>query len=109
MDELEAIRKKRLEELQQQQANNISQELTEQHQLQQQIQTLESVVKQRFTKEALERYGNVRAAHPDKAVQLLMILGQAIQAGQIDTINDEQLKEMLKRMSPPRETRITRK
>lgn len=109
---MEELRRRRLEELKairEQQAAHHHEEQEERLQLQQQIQMLEGVVKQRFTRDALERYGNIRAAHPDKAVQLIAILAQAIQSGQLGTIADDDLKEMLKQMSQRRETRITRR
>ena len=97
MDELEEIKKKRLMELQNQQ----DEQLQEQQQLQSQIEQLEVMVKQFLSKEALQRYGNLKAAHADKAVQLLVILGQAIQQGQIkENISDEKLKALLKQLQP---------
>ena len=73
----------------------------EQMQFQQQVQQLEMVVKQKLTKQALERFGNIKSAHPEKAIQLLAVLGQAIQSGQIkDQIDDEQLKEILIKLTP---------
>ena len=68
--------------------------------MKQQIQQLEAIVKQTFTKEALERYGNLRAAYPEKAVQLLVILTQAIQQGQLQKVDDSTLKEILKKLTP---------
>ncbi|MEA2036184.1 MAG: DNA-binding protein [Nanoarchaeota archaeon] len=95
MDELEEIRKKKLMELQRQQ----EEQLQSNQQAQAQFEQLEVVVKQFFTKEALERYGNVKAAHPDKAVQIMVVLGQAVQQGQIkNKIDDEQLKAILKQL-----------
>jgi programmed cell death protein 5 len=97
MDELEEIRKRKLAELQNQQQES----LQEQQQMQAQLEQLETVVKQFFTKEALERYGNLKAAHQEKAVQLLVVLGQAVQQGQIkEKITDEKLKEILKQLQP---------
>ncbi len=72
----------------------------EQEDFQEKIQQLEMVVKQTLTKEALERYGNIKAASPEKAVQLLVVLGQAIQAGQIQQIDDDKLKEILMQLTP---------
>ncbi len=74
--------------------------MSEQEDIQQKIQELEFVVKQCFTKEALERYGNIKAANPEKAVQLLVVLGQALQAGQINQIDDDKLKEILMQITP---------
>ena len=96
MDELEGIRRRKLEELRKQQLN----QMQEEQQLQQQVQQLEEIVKQVLTKEALERYGNLKAAYPDRAVQLLVILAQAIQSGQITKIDDDTLKEILKKLTP---------
>ncbi len=100
MDELDEIRKRKLEELKKTQLEQLQQQAKEQEQLQQQIQQLESIVKQALTKEALERYGNLKAAFPDRAVQLLVILAQAIQSGQISKIDDNTLKEILRKITP---------
>ena len=100
MDELEEIRKRKLDELKKQQVESMQQQAQEQQQLQQQIQQLEALVKQSFTKEALERYGNLKAAFPERAVQLLVILSQAIQSGQLTKIDDNTLKDILKKITP---------
>lgn len=93
---LEELKRRRLEELQRSQQSQIN----ETAKLQQQIEQLESFVKQAFTKEALERYGNLKTAHPEKAIQILAILGQAIQQGKIEQIDDAQLKEILLKITP---------
>ncbi|MEA3429991.1 MAG: DNA-binding protein [Nanoarchaeota archaeon] len=101
MNELEELRHKRLEQLQQQQK--------EVEEFNQQISTLEQFVRQHLTKEALSRYGNLKAAHPEKAVQALTLLAQIIQTGKLPMIDDKQLKDILQRMQPPkREFKITR-
>src|SRR3989338_568883 len=100
MNELEEIRKRKLAELRATQLEKIQQQAQEEEQLQQQIQQLEIIVKQALTKEALQRYGNLKAAFPDRAVQLLVVLAQAIQSGQITKIDDNTLKELLKRLTP---------
>ncbi|MFH1316666.1 MAG: DNA-binding protein [Candidatus Woesearchaeota archaeon] len=93
MDGLEAIKQKKFEELQSQ--INQSQEET---QAQEQVQQIESIVKQRLTKEAISRYGNIKAAYPEKSMQLLAVLYQLIAAKRIDKIDDETLKMILKEM-----------
>lgn len=110
MSDIEDLKRKRLEQLKRQQIESASDELAEQAQLQKQIAELETVVKHLFTPEALSRYGNLKAAHPEKAVQLLVILGQAINSGQLkQKINDVQLKELLRRLAPEKkEFRINR-
>ena len=96
MDDLEEIKKRKLEALQNQQEAQ-----QQEQQLAQQLEQLEAIVKPHLTKDAIQRWGNVKAAHPEKAVQVLVFLGQAIQKGEIkETINDEQLKELLKRLTP---------
>ena len=99
MDELEEIKKRKLMELQQ--GEPLQKQAEEQQQIQAQLEQLETLVKQFLTKEALQRYGNLKAAHQEKAIQLLVILGQAIQQGQIkEKITDEKLKEILKQLQP---------
>lgn len=100
MDELEDIKKKKLDELKRVQLESLQQQSAEQEQLQQQIQQLEMIVKQALTKEALQRYGNLKTAFPERAVQLLVLLAQAIQSGQISKIDDNTLKEILRKVSP---------
>ena len=109
MDELEEIRRRKLSELRAAQLEKIQQQAKEEEQLKQQIEQLETIVKQALTKEALQRYGNLKAAFPDRAVQLLVILAQAIQSGQINKIDDNTLKEILKKISPEkRDVKIKR-
>ncbi|MFH2028744.1 MAG: DNA-binding protein [Nanoarchaeota archaeon] len=99
MDELEALKRKRLAELQKQQ-ETFNQQAEEQNQMQQQIEQLESVVKQIMSKEALIRYGNIKAAHPEKTVQVLVVIGQLLQQGKIRSITDSQLKDILTQLAP---------
>lgn len=106
MDDLEELKKRRMQELQ----NQSEQQAQEQAQLQQQVAQLEAVVKTTFTKEALQRYGNLKAAHPEKAIQLLALIGQMIQSGQIKKISDEELKKTLMMLEPKKkQIKITRK
>jgi len=100
MDELEALKRKRLEELRRQQEASWEDQRAEETQLKQQLEELEGIVKQILTKDALSRYGNIKAANPEKAVQVLVVLGQLIQQGKIREINDAQFKEILKKLTP---------
>jgi len=72
----------------------------EQEQLAAQIEQLESVVKTKMTKQAIERYGNVKIAHPEKAVQAMAFLAQMLQTGNVSEIDDNQLKALLRKLSP---------
>ncbi len=105
MDELEELKRKKLEQLKRQQED----QQEEQAQLEGQLQQLESMVKQLFTKDALLRYGNIKAAHPEKATQLVVVLGQLMQSGKVKKINDEQLKQILKQLSQKSDFNIKRK
>ena len=98
MDEMDVLRQQRMNELQQQ------------SEMQQQVQQLETIVRTVLTKEALSRYGNLKAAHPEKAVQILAMIGQMMQKGQTKLINDEELKKMLIMIQPkPKQFKITRR
>lgn len=103
MNELDQIKQRKLQELQQKQ-------MQDEAKIQQQLIQVEEIVKAKLTKEAIERYGNIKAAHPDKAVQLLAFLGQLIQTGKLnETITDEKLKIILNKLTPQkREIKITR-
>src|SRR3989338_11473516 len=107
MPTLDEIKRKKFEELMQQQK---SQKSDEQSQIQQQIEQMESIVKQLFTKDALARYGNLKAAHQEKAIQLLVILFQAMQKGQVKgKIEDSLLKRILEQLAQKKkEFRINR-
>lgn len=94
MDNLEEIRRRKIEEIQKKQ-----QEQLEQHaQFQRKVEEIEQVVKQKFTKEALQRYGNLKTAHPEKAIQLLAVVMQLLQKYDIEKISDEQLKSLLQNL-----------
>jgi len=90
--------------------NNQSSE-EEQKKLQQQVEMLENIARQFMTTAAISRYGNLKAAHPEKAVQLIAFIAQAAQSGQIkEKLTDEKLKELLVQMQPKqREFKFTRK
>lgn len=101
MSSLDEIRKKKLEELMRLQQGKLQEQTEQQAQMQQQVEQIESVVRQFFTKDALARYGNLKAAHQEKALQLLIILFQAIQKGQVNgKIDDATLRKILEQLTP---------
>ena len=101
MPTLEEIKKRKLEELMRLQQEKLQEQSQEQAQIQQQIEQIENVVRQFLTKEALIRYGNLKTAHHEKALHLLVILFQAIQKGQIQgKIDDSTLKKILGQLTP---------
>ena len=101
MPALDEIRKKKLEELMRMQQSKLQEQNEQQAQIQQQIEQMESVLRQFLTKEALSRYGNLKAAHQEKALQLLVILFQAIRKGQVKSrIDDATLRKFLEQLIP---------
>ena len=101
MTTLEEIKRKKLEELMRFQQEKMQQQSSEQSQMQQQIEQMEDIIRQVLTKEALARYGNLKTAHHEKALQLLVILFQAIQKGQIQgKVDDSTLKKILEQLTP---------
>lgn len=108
MDELEKIKLQKIKELQQKQQEQLQNQAQEQIQLQQQIHQLEAVVKQFLTKEALQRYGNLKTAHPEKSIQLLVVLSQLIQQQKIKgKIEDNLLKSILQQIFPQKKKKFT--
>lgn len=110
MSELDEIRKRKLESLMELQQERLHQQSQEQAQLQQQIEHMENAVKQLFTKEALARYGSLKTAHHESSLQLLLILFQAMQKGQVQgRIDDSTLKKIIQQITPKkREINIKR-
>ncbi len=91
-----------------QQNNN---QINEQLELQQQIAQLEAMVKPYLSKEALQRYGTLKTAYPEKAIQAIVVISQLIQSGQMNGVLDDQdFVGLLKQMDgEKKEFRITRK
>ena len=107
MDELDKLRKKKLEDLQKQFQEKSHSALEEEQVAMEQIAHLEQQIKARLTKEALQRYGNIKAADPEKAIQLLVVLAKLIQMGRLKIVSDEELKSILAKLSEKRDTKIT--
>ena len=95
MNDIDEIKRRKIEELQRKIIEKQNSEIKEQIELNQQIEMLENIAKQYLSKEAISRYGNLKAAHPDVAIQAIAVIAQA--AGQIkEKISDEQFKNILK-------------
>jgi programmed cell death protein 5 len=81
----------------------IQHDIKKQIKLQQQITALENMAKQYMTNEAISRYGNLKSAHPELAIQVIAIIAQGIEMGQIkEKIDDEQFKDLLIRIQKPK-------
>ncbi len=110
MDPLDEIRRKKLEELYREQMLRQEEALREEEKLKEQVLQLEASLKAMMTKEAATRYGALKTAHPEKALNLLVALARLVEARKLAKITDELVKDLLRRMEPPkRETRIIRK
>lgn len=82
----------------------------QQQDLEQQVAMLEQMVRQLMTPEAMSRYMTLKMAHPEKAMQALVLIAQQVQQGLANKITDEAFKELLQRMEPQKkEFRINHK
>lgn len=92
-------------------SERVQQELKEQVQIKQQILMLENIAKRYLTRDAIERYGTLKSAHPEIAVRAIAIIAQAAQQGEIkEIITDDMFKTILKQIqTPKRDIKITRK
>jgi len=96
-EELEEIRRRRLQELQKQLAQE-QQEVEIEQRLDAQKQ---SMLRRILTSEARQRLTNLKIARPQFASQIELQLIQIAQQGRINLpITDEQLKEILRRLQP---------
>ena len=98
MDDIEAIRKKKLRELQEQ---ALSQEELQQEQQQEFDEQKKQALRAILTDDARERLGRIRAARPELAENLENQLIMLAQSGRLrNKINDEQLRELLAKLLP---------
>ncbi len=109
-DELEAIRKKKLLELQQQQMGSQA-ALEEEARKKEFDEQKKAALRQILTTEARERLGRIKIARPDAAENIENQLIMFAQSGQLkNKINDEQLRELLSKMIPKkRDIKIKRR
>jgi len=87
-----------------------AQEIKERQEAAQQIQMLEQIAKSHLTKDAFQRYGNLRAANPEFAVRVLMVVAQYLEKTKTSQMDDRQFKSLLKQIVPKkRDINIKRK
>jgi programmed cell death protein 5 len=100
MDDIEAIRKKKLRELQQQQPT-FSQEDFEEAQQKEYQEQKKLILRAILMDDARERLGRIRAARPELAENLENQLIMLAQSGRLkNKINDEQLRDLLSKILP---------
>lgn len=109
--ELDELRKKKLEELQGRLAESKHTESEAARQMG--ALALEGAVKAHFSREALQRFGTLKIAHPETAARLVMVLAHLIESGKLNgTLSEEQLVSLLRQMSQlsaKKETKIIRR
>jgi programmed cell death protein 5 len=105
--ELEALRKRRMEEISSQQSNQAAnEERAKQFENQKQ-----SILRQILTPEARDRLANIKLANPEQANIVEMQLIQIAQSGRLQgVITDAMLRDILQRIVPQtREIKIERR
>lgn len=101
MDELEALRQKRLQQLMQQQLSQQYQEQMQRAAQEQQIsEQLDAFATQILEPEAKQRLVNIRFARPEFARQIEVLLLRLYQSGQLRRkLSDEEFKKILEKIS----------
>ena len=100
-DELEAIKRRRLEQMQQQQAGAQYQAAQQQAQQQQVDEAKQTILRQILTPDARERLTSLKLARPQLAEQVEMQLISLAQSGRLQTmIDDAKLKVLLQQIQP---------
>lgn len=97
MSELEDLRKKRMAQLMQQQTQpQMQQQMQHQLQEEQVDSQIGLIIRKILAPDARERLGNIRAAMPEFARQIEVVLIQLYQSGRLPThLTDVQFKEIL--------------
>ena len=108
--ELEALRQRKLADLQSSQQNMAQQQAMEEQRVQAEVQK-QSILRQILTPEARDRLANVRVANPDLSNMVEMQLIQLAQSGRLQgVITDDMLRDILRQVSPKhREISIERR
>ena len=99
--ELDEIKRRRLEQMQQQQASAQYQGAQQQAQQQQAEEAKQTILRQILTPDARERLTSLKLARPQLAEQVEMQLIALAQSGRLQTmIDDAKLKTLLQQIQP---------
>jgi len=110
MSDIEEIRRRRMEELQQQAAQQQAPDAQSQEQMRREMEAQKKqAMMQILTPEARSRLANLRLTKPEFVDQIELQLIQLAQMGRVSSkITDEQLKELLRKLAgQKREINIT--
>ncbi len=108
MDDIEAVRAKKLRQLKEQQASQ-NQGMQKQQQIQKALKQIDSLVRRFLTPKAQDRLTNLKLVDPELVQKLKLYLAQMYASGQAKKMDDNQLKDILQKLkSAQRETTITR-
>ena len=109
-DELEELRKRRMQEYASMQNAAMDQQMAAQQHTQELSAQLKMIMGHILTPEARQRVANIRIAKPDFAMQIELYLAQLFQSGQIrKPLTDMELRAILDKLVQKKETRIMRR
>jgi len=109
-EELEKLRKKKLQELQEQ--ATVEESMEEQETQKEELEKQKKIILMRIlTPQARERLGNIKASRPKIGENIENQLIMIAQSGRLENkINDKQLKELLSKIMPKkRDIKIKRR
>jgi programmed cell death protein 5 len=104
-DELEELRRKKMEQLKEQQGGGEADEEAMQAQREQAEAQKKAVLRQYLTDGARKRLNSVKMSKPDRGEQIEQQLVSLAQSGRIQNqIDEEQMKELLREMTPDKQS-----
>jgi programmed cell death protein 5 len=107
MDELEALRARKLQQLQAQQNAHYQQEQQQQQQMQEMMRQVNALISQYLSPEARTRLANLEMVDPELVQKLKIYFAQMASSGQLKQMDDKQLKDILIKLKGANKREIT--